>query len=936
MRTRSESATFCIARPRWLSPSLWLVTAAVAVSVALRVVPLYLPAAHELASQAVSAKAAADLLQSDPGAAKLAPREFESALAEWRSRHAASLASIEHDAEQQLRDALTFEGEDGARHVYLGGEDGYYWLKLTRTMLSRGTVCDRIDRGTCIDALGNAPLGQPIEYTGSPHVYLLAALQRLLTWLRPGFPLSTTAILMPILLSALVVIPVFLIAERVSGRLGGLTAALLLACNALVFVRGNYSDDDIWIVVLPVFSMGAIAAAFGRSTWRGRLPLSGLGGVVLGVLAAAWKGWPLFALYTLAGLIALAAWAAVVALVAKLRGQPHNVGLLGVVGGCALPIVAGFAVAAWLLGVHVDLGVILGGLSSVIGHAGPAPATTDTAPIYDVFHTVEELVSVNADMLQHATGPLATGLGLVGFALALRFPSGWRQGLLVLSLLVLGPVIAALLGHYGSHRAPLLLLPVLAGLAGAISVWFLDPPPNDRAAATGILGLAWLGATLWMSFEGERYILLSMAPLSVSAGIAVGRIGPAIVALGLPQIRRAPAVGAIVASAIAAVTLGPVASRGWTQAVAFAPHVNKTWADGFAAIRAQSSSDAIVDLWWDYGHWAKYYTDRAVGLDGASLLNRSVQWTAHAFAAPSDTETLGWLRLLNCGAVRDPDSGVAARPYATLIRWSADPGLAFRSMLELARLPRDQAAAFLRGAGLPEARLSALLDTAYCTPPQSFLVLTTDLLKTRGWLISGLWDPGRAFLVNLARHDSVEAALPIIEQKYGLSEAAARDYYAVALRIRTEDDRIDFAAPGAQIWSRGWQACTPRDQALQCPLDLGELSSVTVDPEHPEQARIRVTPRGGGPIDATPALVEVARPDGLREVPLANPSVALAVLVDPGEARVFVGTPGVVRSTVVRLALLDGRYSTPFRKIYDQRAIDGQRITIWRIDWAQP
>lgn len=905
---------------------------AVAVSVALRMAPLYLPVAHEQASRVVRARAAADFVRSDPNAATLAPPQFERALAEWRSHHADSLALIERETEQQLRDALTFEGEDGARHVYLGGEDGYYWLKLTQTMLSRGTVCDRADRGTCIDALGNAPLGQPIEYTGSPHVYLMAALQWILTRVRPGFPLSTTAILIPMLLSALVAIPAFLIAERVAGRLGGLTAALLLACNALVFVRGNFSDDDIWIVVLPVLSMGSITAAFGRSTWRGRILLSGLGGVLLAVLAAAWKGWPLFALYTLAGLIALAAWASVAALVAKLRGRPRGVALVRVVGGCALSIVAGFAAAAGLLGVHIDLGVITGGLSDVIGLARPAPPTVNTAPLYDVFRTVEELISVNAETLQHATGPLAAGLGLVGFGLALRAPSGRRQGLLVLSLLVIGPVIAALLGHYGSRRIPLLMLPALAGLAGATAAWFLDPPPSDRAAATGILGLAWLGATLWMSFEGERYILLSMAPLSVAAGIALGRIGPSISAVGLRRIPRPRAV----AGALAALTLAPVAIQGWTQAMAFAPRVNKAWTDGFAAIRAQSNSDAIVDLWWDYGHWAKYYTDRAVVLDGASLLNRSVQWMARALAAPSDTEALGWLRLLNCGAVKDPDGGVAARPYETLIRWSADHGLAFRSMLELSRLPRDQAAAYLRGAGLPEARLSALLETAYCTPRQSFLVLTTDLLKTRSWLVFGLWDPGRAFLVDLARRSSVQAALPTIEEKYGMPEAVARDYYAAASRIRTEEERVDFAAPGAQTWSSGWQACTRQDQALHCRLDLGELSSVTVDPDHPEQTRVRITPRNDAPVDATPALVEIAGPDSLREVPIANPSAALAVLVDPGKARVFVGTPSVVRSTLVRLALLDGRYSAPFRKIYDQVAVDGQRITVWRIEWVQP
>ena len=96
---------------------------------------------------------------------------------------------------------------------------------------------------------------------------------------------------------------------------------------------------------------------------------------------------------------------------------------------------------------------------------------------------------------------------------------------------------------------------------------------------------------------------------------------------------------------------------------------------GFAAIRAQSSSDAIVDIWWDYGHWAKYFTGRPVALDGASLQNQSVHWMARALAATNDAEAIGLLRMMNCGNVTDPDGGSPARPYDMLVRWSADPGL---------------------------------------------------------------------------------------------------------------------------------------------------------------------------------------------------------------------------------------------------------------------
>src|SRR5438477_426710 len=115
--------------------------------------------------------------------------------------------------------------------------------------------------------------------------------QRLMNWLQPGFPLSSTAMLVPMVLSALMMIPAFLVVERVSNRFGGLMAALLLSFNSVVLLRTGDGDDDIWTVALPVFSMALITAAFADRSWSARLSLSGLGGIVLGLLAAAWKGW---------------------------------------------------------------------------------------------------------------------------------------------------------------------------------------------------------------------------------------------------------------------------------------------------------------------------------------------------------------------------------------------------------------------------------------------------------------------------------------------------------------------------------------------------------------------------------------------------------------------------------------------------------------------
>ena len=940
--TGAGSAAHSIGRLWRLSPSAWLIAVAMAASVAFHLIPFYLPAADILAAKFIREKATADLLQSDPAAARLGPSELEAAVTRWTARHADTLMPLERQAEQEIRDGLTFEGEDGERHVYLGDEDGYYWLKLAKSLLAKGTVCDRIELGQCIDALASAPVGQPIEYTVSPHVYSIAALHRFVTWLRPGFPLSSTAMLVPLVLSTLVVIPAFLIAAGVSNPFGGLTAALLLSFNAVVFLRSSGGDDDIWVVALPVLSMGLITAAFGRRRWSARILLSGLGGVTLAVLAAAWKGWPLFALYTSAGLIAVAAWAALAALIARARGQPGTYALAGSAGLCMLATFTGFAAAGWLIGIQVDFGVITGGISNIVRHAASGPGPINTAPMPNVFHSVAELRAVDAASLQKSIGPIATGIGLLGFALAL-WPSRGRQALLVLALLVLIPMVAALLGRYGSTRAPVLAIPMLLGLATVIGSWRAGGPPTDRALATGILGLAWLGATLWMSFEGDRYILLAVAPLSVSAGVSLGRVASAIAALSLARAPLARAAGMIAGGGLAAAALGPVAITGLEQALPYRPHINSAWTNAFATIREQSSNDAIVDIWWDYGHWAKYYTERAVVIDGASLQNRAVHWIARALAAASDTETVGWLRLTNCGTVADPDGRSPARPYDMLMRWSADPGLAFRSMTELSRLPREEAAGFLRRAGLPDARAVALLKTAYCAPRESYLVLTTDLFYAQGWLAFGVWNPGLAHIVELARRYTVDEALPVIEQKYGLPEAAARTYYSAASRVQTERDEISFAASEAQFWSTDWHSCVPQGEALRCPLGVGDsatgpyLQDMLVDADNPGQTRIRILAGPGtDAIEATPALVEVARPDRLQDFPLSAATTGLAVLVDPDQKRVFVGTPGLVHSTLVRLALLDGRYSPGFQKIYDQLGVDARRVTVWRIGWGRP
>ena len=83
-----------------------------------------------------------------------------------------------------------------------------------------------------------------------------------------------------------------------------------------------------------------------------------------------------------------------------------------------------------------------------------------------------------------------------------------------------------------------------------------------------------------------------------------------------------------------------------------------------------------------------------------------------------------------------------------------------------------------------------------------------------------------------------------------------------------------------------------------------------------------------------PALVAVALSDRLAEIKPAGVTLPdLGLLIDPTGRRAFAGTPGMIRSTLARLVLLDGRYSPMFQKTSDRIAFNGERVTTWRIGW---
>jgi hypothetical protein len=486
---------------------------------------------------------------------------------------------------------------------------------------------------------------------------------------------------------------------------------------------------------------------------------------------------------------------------------------------------------------------------------------------------------------------------------------------------------------------------MLAGLAMVLAavvfaLWIGRAEPLTAPQIAALLVSVWLAATLITGSQAQRFVILVVVPLGLSAGVAVG-----LAASGLTQLaakgdrRRGIAVAA--AGALALAVVAPVAIAGYREARGAYPAVNDAWADSFAAIRRDGAPEAIVNLWWDYGHWATYFTERRVTVDGASLKDRTVQWTARAFAAASDREAVAIFRMLGCGEVTDPDDGTRARPYEMLAKWGHDEALAYRTIIDLLRLEPSEAESYLAEQKLAPARVKALIATVYCRPPETYLVLTSGLFNIPGWALAGFWDPYRAYVMTLARDLPRERAIAAITAKFALTETDAHTLYAEALAVRSEDERTAFAAPDARLWSLGWTDCRDDGARLTCIADLigtpATKLEASFDPDNPAQVKVAMAVAGQPATEVVPALIAIARADAIEEVTPSGPVAAgLGLLIDPAGRRIFVATPGVAKSTLARLILLDGRYSKLFSKIDDRLAFDGQRVTTWRIEPDAP
>ncbi|MFH1511122.1 MAG: STT3 domain-containing protein, partial [Candidatus Woesearchaeota archaeon] len=569
-----------------------------------RMIPADIPVTDDWARSSVSNYVRQQITQEvagqypnlpDENRAQLVESEYQKVLEQEKDQIAQQITATSQYFKQQLQD------DDG--HMHLPDIDTYYWMRHARNVLLRGYPGDKIVNGIKMDDHMIAPLGRYLP-NDMFHAYLMAYSYRFFNFFDSDFELNRVCFFFPVIVSVLSVIPAFFIARRFGGNLAGFVAGGIVALHPAFLVRtaAGVCDTDAYNVFFPLMITWLFLEAFESHNWKKMTMLSVGSGFLVGLYSFTWGGWWFIMDFVFAGSGLYVAYYAFVhrhVLKTDLRKFVSNPQLRD-------PLVT-ILIFAFSCLIFVCVIQSYGVFSSGLFH-GPSWFSqikdVGVAKVWpNVFTTVAEQNEVSfAGIINNAGGNLLFAIGIFGILIA-AFSKSKK-------------------GEYDPKLAILL------------AIWFV--------------------ATLYASTKGVRWVLLFIPALSIAVGIAAGLVYRKVShyvtdEFGVNKILTRVMVIAVILLLLFFFPKNMVSAAKNTARQEI-PLINDAWVASLEAINQNASENAIVNSWWDYGHWFKYIADRPVTFDGTSQDTPMAHWIGKVLLTDDEDLAIGILRMLDCGS----------------------------------------------------------------------------------------------------------------------------------------------------------------------------------------------------------------------------------------------------------------------------------------------
>lgn len=627
---------------------------------------------------------------------------------------------------KKLKDRFRDEKGD----VYLSGIDSYYWLRLLNNLIERGKTGITVENGIHRDEMLVADAFDPAS-DKNVNLWLGFIFYKTASIFNKDVPLDKVVFYVPVFLLGVIIIFSFLLSKRLSASdIGAFFASVAIGCCPFFTKRlaGEWFDTDIYNVFFPLIIFGLFVYCFDNRSLVKRVLLSLSSGLALALYSCTWRGWWfIFDIIMISGLFFV---------INQKQSQPEtgvgddaikdnyiNLGLFFLFSCLFVNIFSGFSVWKDFIAEPMRLVTVL------------KAAQTTLWP--NVYLTVAELEPIdNIKLVNYLGGIFIFFSSLIGLLWVFVFGRGSR-----------------------SNRI-------------GFGLWCI---------------IFWILGTISSALEAVRFVLLLVIPIGLCFGIAVTKIYEACSKFfdRVQNIRLAYILKQGFLLCFSVIVLFNAFSKN-AETMLLPPAMDDYWHDSLLYIRNNTSEDAIVDSWWDFGHWFKAVAKRRTLFDGMTQNTPYAYWIANALLTENEDESLGILRMINSSGNKaaetlQSDAGMSAQEAVNLIK-------------KVIVLKENEAAEALSKKLTPEV-LDKVMEFLFTSKaPDVYFVISSDMVDKIGAIsFIGNWDFNKVQLWINERFAPKKEFMDYAVKKLGLTADDANMKYLEMSMLSDKEAKAWFS-----------------------------------------------------------------------------------------------------------------------------------------------
>ncbi len=751
--------------------------------------------------------------------------------------------------------------------TYVGGE---YGVSEDIKLYLEGRGSDiNFDKKQDWDGQRMAPIGSPSSM--SFHSYFSGYLYKFVSFFNNDVSLMGVMFLIPVIISALAVLPAFFIGKRIGGNVGGFFAGMMVAVNSAFLGRtaGGFSDTDAYNVLFPLLAVWLFLEAFEAENWKKKIGLTCLSGLSIGLFAFAWSGW-WYIFNAILGAIGVYLIYSIFINRKKIKENWLELFKQPKVKNTLIILLIFVVFSGIFIALFKDFNIFYDGFFNKPTKIITGLKTVGITSIWpNIRTTVAELNTASIKTIANQIGgKFLFAFSLLGLALTLtkKDKSGER------------------------YFKQFFLL----------AVWFIG--------------------TIYASTQGVRFVLLLVPAFSIAFGAGAGIIYQ-FASKWINKEMKIPknVVNIVLILVLLLLLAGPISSANKTAKNEI-PSMNDAWYDTLTEIKEKSSEDAIINSWWDFGHWFITLADRRVTFDGGGQDRHMAHWVGKSLLENDEEKAVGILRMVDCGN---------NNAFWVLDNILNDTVKSIDILNEIIVMEKENAKDYLREY-ITEEEVEEVIQYTHCEAPENYYITSEDMVGKSGvWAHFGSWDFKRAYIYNkLRKVKNREEAVEIIQNKFNYSEEKAEEYYYDVQAITSTRQADSWIAPWPSYAGEG--RCVKEENLVVCnngmKLDI-ENNEAWIDSSggkiYPKKIAIPedediIVKEFDGQILTTNNNVEL----GAVFVPLEN-----------GNYRIILMDYRLVESTFTKLFYLQGHGSKYFDLFSERKQITGGQIYVWKVDW---